>query len=321
MVARNLDRTRVVRFDSTVRRTLVHRAAVAEVFATDVVAAAPDLFECGVQWPRRHSLYSRPDRTVDGALVAETVRQLTILIAHEGYDVSLTDRFLMTGMRYAVTEHRLAPLTAPPELLARVRVDGVRRTGSGRVRTLRANVELSWNGRPVADGRGDATIVDDETYRRLRRGAAPSGFGPPPEPGSRAESEAVGVTTADDVLVSGTESEGGRAIIVDPRHPIYFDHPLDHVPGVLLMDAVRQSARLLLGRPELDFASFDASFGTVVELAPTASVTVTRLGDAASAAAGTAGEIAFEVRQEERAAMTGTAVARPTRAGSAREEF
>jgi hypothetical protein len=36
---------------------------------------------------------------------------------------------------------------------------------------------------------------------------------------------------------------------VDTRHPVLFDHPLDHVPGMLLMEAARQASTVFLGHP------------------------------------------------------------------------
>jgi hypothetical protein len=94
--------------------------------------------------------------------------------------------------------------------------------------------------------------------------------------------------------------------VVDPTPPIYFDHPLDHVPGNLLMDAIRQAARLHIRRPDLDFAVFEASFSRVVELGPVASVT----------AAGDGKALSFEIRQSGEVAAVASGVGRTIPAGS-----
>ena len=39
------------------RRNLVHRAAVSEVFVTDLNIVGEDRFEVGAQWPRRHGFW------------------------------------------------------------------------------------------------------------------------------------------------------------------------------------------------------------------------------------------------------------------------
>jgi hypothetical protein len=42
----------------------------------------------------------------------------------------------------------------------------------------------------------------------------------------------------------GTAGETGSSftLVVDTSHPHFFDHPQDHVPGTLMLEALRQSA-------------------------------------------------------------------------------
>lgn len=298
---------RPLRFGSTIDRALVHRSAIAEVFLTDVIERESGVFDCGVQWPRRHMLYRSEDGGIDGSLVAETVRQLTIAVAHLGYGVTDDEHFLMTGMRYGIDAARLPERSGPPELVARVEVDGVRATRDGRTRALRASVTLSIDGATIATGRGDAAIVADAAYRRLRGSV---GDGPLADsvqsPGTRAAPADVGVSSEKDVLLAEGKRTPGWSILVDPTHPIYFDHPLDHVPGMLLIDAMRQAARLHLRRPDLDLGAFEAHFSRVVELSPPATVTVS---DDRSA-------LSFEVRQSGEVAAVASGRMRTTPARS-----
>jgi len=62
---------------------------------------------------------------------------------------------------------------------------------------------------------------------------------------------------------------------VDDRHPYFFDHPLDHVPGILLVDAIQQLGEQELGEGEflsglsLRFMRFcDKQSPTQIVLAP-----------------------------------------------------
>lgn len=62
-------------------------------------------------------------------------------------------------------------------------------------------------------------------------------------------------------------------ILVDPHHPYFFEHPVDHVPGLLLIEAVRQTGiaavHQILGVP-LDAAmvvdTFEVAFQRYAEL-------------------------------------------------------
>jgi hypothetical protein len=65
-----------------------------------------------------------------------------------------------------------------------------------------------------------------------------------------------------DVLISGETAQA--LLLVDQTHPFYFDHPLDHVPGLLLIEAMVQLSRQLasLGpRPQsMTLGRLDAEF-------------------------------------------------------------
>ena len=39
---------------------------------------------------------------------------------------------------------------------------------------------------------------------------------------------------------------GELVLAVDVTHPVHFDHPLDHIPGMLLLEAARQAALLTI---------------------------------------------------------------------------
>ena len=51
---------------------------------------------------------------------------------------------------------------------------------------------------------------------------------------------------------------------VDGRHPVHFDHPQDHVPGMMLIDAARQAA--LLSVPNAQVRGLTAEFTHFVEI-------------------------------------------------------
>ncbi|MGW3647934.1 AfsA-related hotdog domain-containing protein [Streptomyces sp. NPDC000878] len=53
---------------------------------------------------------------------------------------------------------------------------------------------------------------------------------------------------------------------VDTGHPILFDHLVDHVPGMLLIEAARQAARAATGRPDALLLGLDGSFARYAEL-------------------------------------------------------
>jgi 2-oxo-3-(phosphooxy)propyl 3-oxoalkanoate synthase len=74
-------------------------------------------------------------------------------------------------------------------------------------------------------------------------------------------------------LESYDEDRCVAEVLVDPTHPYFFEHPVDHVPGLLLIEAVRQTGiaavHRILGVP-LDAAmvvdAFEVAFDRYAEL-------------------------------------------------------
>lgn len=258
-------------FDSTVDRALVHRASTAEVLPTSFSRLGKNAFVAGLQWPRRHCFY-QPER-LDSALVAETIRQITVLTLHEGLGVPLDHKFLMSGFGFRIphTSPRLVRRAAPVELIARIRESDVRRPDS-LLRGARVDVELvTTAGDLVAEGYGVARVCTASAYARLRRSEQADVMGETTHI-SRLEPHLVGRQNSSDVLVSNADLGAPRAVQADLNQPYFFDHALDHVPGVALIEALRQHACADRGQPHLDFRQFDATFLKIVEHAPLATV-------------------------------------------------
>lgn len=241
-------------FQQTIPRHMVHRAAVAEVFVTDAVSLGDDRFLIGAQWPRDHALY-HPDAEgrSDPLLVAETIRQALVYLAHWHYGVPLTHRFVGRNMDFEITDPdalRIGSQPLPVVLDARwVWADNRPPQRHG----MRLDVGLSVGGRECGRGSLQVMAVDDRRYELLRRRAnASSGAGIPSAgtparhvPGSLDPSLVGRLRTKDSVVVPGT-SPGEWRLRLDLDHAILFDHPTDHVPLMVILEGVRQLGHALV---------------------------------------------------------------------------
>jgi 3-oxoacyl-(acyl-carrier-protein) synthase len=66
----------------------------------------------------------------------------------------------------------------------------------------------------------------------------------------RDDESAVARRRAENVVIAGVErTEAGVScdLVVDQGHPYFFDHPLDHVPGILLLEGIVQLAEHAVG--------------------------------------------------------------------------
>jgi 2-oxo-3-(phosphooxy)propyl 3-oxoalkanoate synthase len=242
-----------LRFAATVPCAYVHKRAIEEVLLTDAATTGGHDFLCAAQLPRSHRTYvPNGGRHHDLLLLLEVVRQATILTGHRHLDVPADRQFLLREVELAVEDldacrHGDGPAHAVIGLIT----ENVRRL-DGVVASFDLRGCVTIDGRHAASGEGSCLCLADEDYRALRgapRKATSMGL-PSPGAAGRAHPAEVGRAEAREVMVSAIERPAPDVAqaeaIVDPAHPTFFDHPLDHVPATLLLEAARQTARATL---------------------------------------------------------------------------
>lgn len=262
-------------YDATVPRGLVHRNAVSEVFVTDSRQTGENSFDVAAQLPRGHVMLETP--TYDLPLILEACRQTGVLISHRHLDVPLDRAFIMHRMSLHIGDlDGLRQGPEPGRALIRTEAD-VYRNQAGKLRGYDFRADVLINGTEVAKATGALIFVGRPAYQALRTkgrdaldwsdAAAPRAVPAPPAVVGRRDPRNVVIT---DPVQRG--DEGWRATVVpDHDHPHLFDHPLDHLPGNLLIEAARQVAVAAVARSAgLDPAtlvpvSVDASFSSFCE--------------------------------------------------------
>ena len=242
-----------LRFDHVVPRALVHRAAICEVFVSDSERLSDDRYLVAGQLPRTHSFYN--DCLLpyyDLLLTLETARQGAVLVAHRYLGVPLGYAFIFQSVDLRITDldaHRIGP--EPGRLVVEVEiVDRQERDGVLAVMGLRMG--LAIDGRSCSEATGAGVFLPREAYQGLRahvRSRKALEQAPAPAPRRPLPPTAVGRLNPRNVVVAearlGPTPPGvSTDVLVDRTHPCLFDHPLDHVPGMLLLEAYRQSAIL-----------------------------------------------------------------------------
>ncbi|MFJ7155295.1 ScbA/BarX family gamma-butyrolactone biosynthesis protein [Streptomyces sp. NPDC101118] len=262
---------------TTVPRQLVHRAAVAEVFLTGWCRLSEDRFHVRAQWPRGHSFFTPiAGSHYDPMLVAETVRQVGALIAHAAFDVPQGYQFLMWGLDYTAVADDLVIGGAPASLDLEVTCPDVRRRGK-QLTGLRYEVVVRHSGRVIATGGAGYTCTSPAVYRRLRA----EQLAQQPVPGLPAAPVApsqVGRLSPFDVVLSPTGRPDAWKLRYDTRHPVLFDHPGDHLPGMVLLEAARQAAVALSPERGVLPVAVDSSYHRYAEFGSPVLIGAERLG-------------------------------------------
>ncbi|MFD5829058.1 ScbA/BarX family gamma-butyrolactone biosynthesis protein [Lentzea sp. NPDC060358] len=289
--------------EQTVPRHLVHRAAVSEVFLTDLRIVDDTTFSVGAQWPRDHSFYRLPSpHRHDPMLLAETIRQAALVIAHQVFGVPLDWKFMSHETNYQITTAGLALGARPADITLTVTCHDVKRRGA-KVAGMGMDVTCHRDGRQIGSGSVRWSCVTAAAYQRLRAGVGDR-VPPPGTPAPSAPPVSRGLVGRDrsrDVVLSPHDRRGSWLLRIDRRHPVLFDHPVDHVPGMVLQEAARQAAALLLGRPGLVPAALRFTFDRYVEFDSPVVVTPVRRAPATTGALG----VGVEIEQDGRVAAQG----------------
>jgi hypothetical protein len=230
-------------WERTVDRALVHRDAIAEVLLTDIRRLDRTSFDVAAQWPRSHRVYRPdPDGRHDPMMLLETVRQTGLALSHYGFGVPFEYKAVMQDIGFQIwPEREPRAVHAVTNVTITVQCEDLSLRGD-QLRGMTVVLAMSADGVHFATGRGTLNWVPERTFQALRarnggRSAMAATMPPALTPmASRYRS------AADALVVAEDRTPEQRRMLIPVDHPVYFDHPLDHAPGMLLIDAAWQAA-------------------------------------------------------------------------------
>lgn len=248
---------------------LVHKLAADEVLLDGWRRTGEGGFLVATRWPREHGYYFAPDGRPDPMLVIETVRQCLPLLSHAAFDVPLDHRLVWESFGVSLSPDALAADQPLDDVEIEARCADLRVRG-GRAADITLAFVVRRHDEELATARTRFFVQTPAVYQRIRGAAAhtSSAQTQPTVPPAAVDAAAVGRSAPSDVLLSPADRPNAWQLRVDTTHPIFFDHPVDHVPGALLIDAALQAARACLPVPgePLPARAIECEFATFVEL-------------------------------------------------------
>jgi hypothetical protein len=291
-------------YHRTVDRTLIHRHHLTEVFLTDVEQTGENTFAAAALLPAVHPHYTShaaqtTSRHLDPMLLLECCRQAETAAAHLFHGVDRDTSFVLRNWSMELTDEVTAGLTrhgpVSTELVMSAVTHGPRHR-SGRLSALGYTFTLQAAGARLGEVRMDVGYVAAEPYRVMRRGRR---SGPPPLTDGRPPATAgvpveparAGRLNPTDTLlldaVAGPD-ECTAVLRVAADNVSYFDHPQDHVPGMVLVEAARQLAAFAVaewegpGPDRTVMTGMGAAFSAYAELDAPVTMTASRQGERAA---------------------------------------
>lgn len=251
---------------TAVPKELVHKRSLNEVLLTGWSPSGGDSFTVTAQWPRAHVFYTALRGLHDPMLFVETVRQSIPLLSHAAYDVPFGQHLIWDRFDYALAPDALRTEAAPVDLVLRIECSDVARR-RGVLSALTMRVDAERDGARLGTATARFTAQSPAVYRRFRGAYADAeramerAIAPPlPVPSEQVARERPG-----DVVLSPTDVPHRWQLRVDTSHPVLFDHPVDHVPGMLVLEAARQAALAAQGEQPAVPVAMEAVFHRYAE--------------------------------------------------------
>jgi hypothetical protein len=279
-----------LRTDRPLDRQLVHKSTFEQVFVTDWTHDAGENW-CTVagRLPLSHARFSDSAAPYhDILLIAETVRQAGLVVAAEILHVESDRQFLLREMKVELdpVEHARRGRDTCDVLIAHDSASKVKmRPGRTMVGGfLRAQVTIG--GRPAGTCEVTGAWVPNDFYESFRSGSASQGTSPPAPPAHGDLETRTGKANPANSVITPIrptgEARGYEAsLAVDSEDPTFFDHPLDHVPGLYLLEGVQQIAlaaaceELAVDHATVLVSAMEMKFSRIAEFQPAVVCTVT----------------------------------------------
>ncbi|MGW5307027.1 ScbA/BarX family gamma-butyrolactone biosynthesis protein [Streptomyces griseoluteus] len=244
---------------------LVHRPDADDAFPVEWTRLAADRYLVVADWPAAHRFFAPlPGGIQDPLLVAETMRQTAMMLAHAEYGVPADHHFVMWDMEYTLATADFGLEEASG------RVDVVVECSEVQMRArslagMRVRLTFQRGGRLLATSTGSLSCTSARAYRRLRGDRLDAAGDRPPLPDGLPP-ERVGRRDPGDVVLAPSEEGAGWRLRLDTAHPTLFARANDHVPGMVLLEAARQAAVALSPEGRFLPASLAIAFHRYAEL-------------------------------------------------------
>ncbi|MGK5733601.1 ScbA/BarX family gamma-butyrolactone biosynthesis protein [Streptomyces sp. URMC 124] len=253
-----------------VAKELVHLSFDDAVYLTGCEQRDATHYTVSAVWPA-HTTHRIPGHGThyETLVVAQTIRQAGLFLAHTTYAAPLDHATLLRTFSYtlnpeaAVDTHRATPLRI--DVTATPLTTRNNRTTALHLRMTITAAGSSGDGDEtsetvLATGETDFEWIPPRVYGRLRGAYHRPPTTPPPLTPPVPPSQ-TGRTAPDEVVLSPTTQPRTWQLRHTFGNPVHYDHAVDHVPGLVLIEAANQAAHTVTAPVAEPFAETTAGAG------------------------------------------------------------
>lgn len=258
----------------------VHKASATEVFLTDALRLEEDRFAVAARWHRDRFLHhDGASGQVDPLLLVETVRQALIHVTHRFYGMPQGHPFVLNTLEFDLLEGGTA-IRRGGQIPVVLDITCARAAKTPRRLGMVLDAVASVDGARIGRVRMHWEVLDARLYalarNRTRERAQARPTGALPRGLRRLDPRETGYAHDEHVLLARTPDAAPGAFWLDMvlGHAVLFDHPCDHVPGMVLLEAFRQAVSAVNAPQRPTLTRISAAFKTFGETDAPVSVTV-----------------------------------------------
>ncbi|MFF3542811.1 ScbA/BarX family gamma-butyrolactone biosynthesis protein [Streptomyces platensis] len=246
-----------------VPQEFVHRPFIDDILVTSWHRRDDSHFSLTAQWPHDHGYFAPVHGRHHLILTGETIRQAGLLLCHTELGVPVGHHFILGDLVYTTHPEHLAVGGGPTRLTIDVTCSRMRMR-AGTLTSGHFDMTIRKAGRIVATGHSDVTVTSPAVYRRIRgdRLTARRSLAPLP---AAVPHHLTGSADDSDVLLSPTGRPDRWQLRIAPGHAAMVNPANDHIPGMLLLDAAQQAARVLTAPQEFVPYAFGTEFRRYAE--------------------------------------------------------
>lgn len=230
-----------------VEPSAAHRSTSSDLLVTHMRRRAEMVWEVGFSVPRSHWLCHPTPGAVPPTLVAETLRQAGLVVCVDGLGLGPTVQFVISALAFSTGHIKLTfPRFGAWEGIVVVSFSDITyRKG------IASRLEVDYQIGNAVSAHISAQALSQADYRAVRRNAS--------------YLDEMLVESEETLLVNPVTGEKSMeaTLGVNEADPFFFDHPVDHLPGMLLLHAAVALHERATGLPA---ASVNIAFPGFAEL-------------------------------------------------------
>ncbi|MFD3577994.1 ScbA/BarX family gamma-butyrolactone biosynthesis protein [Streptomyces sp. NPDC058644] len=238
---------------AAVPKEFLHLHREESALVTGWTRLGSDQYMVNAAWPP-----ATGEAPYDPLVLTQTIRQACLLIAHAERGVPLSHQTLMDRLDFSLSPGFRAARDEAVHLVLDVTCHS---TGP---RAMSVEFVVRHDGRAVGDATLDFSWIGPAVYRRLRGEHLQVDWEQVPC-APAAPADLAGCAERSRVAISPAERPGRWLLRTDTSDAVLYDHPVDHVPGLALIEAAHQAAHALTGPGAPQAHQVSSTFDRYVE--------------------------------------------------------